>query len=179
MGRKKNTIIVRRGGGGGVCGGDDTAVGQEKRDTMLCKLQKKLDCDIQIATQLERAVYDKSGGVGRKYMNELRSVLYNLTHSDRLLQEVVTDGVLDPEQFVYMTARERRPELYKNLRSTLVIIRSGGRMDGEEKKEHVGILECGKCHKRNTEYVQMQTRSADEPMTTFAYCHECNRRWRF
>jgi len=25
----------------------------------------------------------------------------------------------------------------------------------------------------------MQTRSADEPMTTFVTCHNCNNRWKF
>ena len=29
-----------------------------------------------------------------------------------------------------------------------------------------GVLQCGRCKSRNTEYTQKQTRSADEPMTT-------------
>ncbi len=48
-----------------------------------------------------------------------------------------------------------------------------------------GMFECSKC-KRNkapntkrTTYYQMQTRSADEPMTTFVSCHECGNRWKF
>lgn len=31
-------------------------------------------------------------------------------------------------------------------------------------------FQCGKCKKRQTSYYQMQTRSADEPMTTFVIC---------
>ena len=34
-------------------------------------------------------------------------------------------------------------------------------------------LTCGRCKKNNVAYSEMQTRSADEPMTTFAYCQEC------
>ena len=41
------------------------------------------------------------------------------------------------------------------------------------------LLKCGKCKKMNVTYNQMQTRSADEPMTTFAYCMECGHRWKF
>jgi len=41
------------------------------------------------------------------------------------------------------------------------------------------LLKCGKCKKRNCSYNQVQTRSADEPMTTFVYCNECGNRWKF
>lgn len=61
------------------------------------------------------------------------------------------------------------------------------------------LLKCGKCNKRNCTYNQVtsynlkpnhlslifnflhqvQTRSADEPMTTFVLCNECGNRWKF
>lgn len=37
---------------------------------------------------------------------------------------------------------------------------------------------CGKCRERRCSYYQMQTRSADEPMTTFVRCVACGNRWR-
>ena len=39
------------------------------------------------------------------------------------------------------------------------------------------LLKCGKCKKNNCTYHQMQTRSADEPMTTFVLCNECGNRY--
>lgn len=42
-----------------------------------------------------------------------------------------------------------------------------------------GTFKCGKCGSRNTDYSQKQTRSADEPMTTFGVCNDCGNRWRF
>lgn len=42
-----------------------------------------------------------------------------------------------------------------------------------------GMFRCGKCKTYKTSYYQMQTRSADEPMTTFVTCHNCNNRWKF
>jgi transcription elongation factor S-II len=42
-----------------------------------------------------------------------------------------------------------------------------------------GMFKCGKCKTYKTSYYQMQTRSADEPMTTFVTCHNCNNRWKF
>lgn len=41
-----------------------------------------------------------------------------------------------------------------------------------------GVFKCPKCHKRKVTYYQMQTRSADEPMTNFITCLYCNNRWK-
>ena len=41
------------------------------------------------------------------------------------------------------------------------------------------LLKCGKCGQRNCTYNQVQTRSADEPMTTFVLCNACGNRWKF
>ncbi len=40
------------------------------------------------------------------------------------------------------------------------------------------ILQCGKCKQKKCTYNQVQTRSADEPMTTFVYCNNCGHRWK-
>jgi DNA-directed RNA polymerase subunit M/transcription elongation factor TFIIS len=37
---------------------------------------------------------------------------------------------------------------------------------------------CGKCGARKTTVYEMQTRSADEPMTLFITCHNCKNHWR-
>lgn len=41
-----------------------------------------------------------------------------------------------------------------------------------------GIFKCGRCKKYKTTYYEMQTRSADEPMTVFITCMNCNNRWK-
>lgn len=39
---------------------------------------------------------------------------------------------------------------------------------------------CSSCKKKSKcDYYQMQTRSADEPMTTFVTCLECDKKWKF
>jgi hypothetical protein len=39
-------------------------------------------------------------------------------------------------------------------------------------------LRCGKCGQKKVSYTQAQTRSADEPMTTFCECTVCGNRWK-
>lgn len=46
------------------------------------------------------------------------------------------------------------------------------------KKERAsGFLTCRNCRSTHVDVDQMQTRSADEPMTLFALCLECGNRW--
>jgi len=45
-------------------------------------------------------------------------------------------------------------------------------------KDYKGLFKCGRCRGYKTTFYQMQTRSADEPMTVFITCHTCNIRWK-
>ena len=42
-----------------------------------------------------------------------------------------------------------------------------------------GSFKCKQCNSWDTTYTQKQTRSADEPMTTFVLCLKCGNRWKF
>ena len=52
------------------------------------------------------------------------------------------------------------------------------RITKEENQEGTDMFRCAKCKKRNCTYYQMQTRSADEPMTSFITCLCCSNRWK-
>lgn len=53
------------------------------------------------------------------------------------------------------------------------------------KEEVVGIHKCSRCaadkkkNPYNTEYYQLQTRSADEPATNFVSCRTCGKKWKY
>jgi DNA-directed RNA polymerase subunit M/transcription elongation factor TFIIS len=40
-----------------------------------------------------------------------------------------------------------------------------------------GVIQCGKCSSFRVFSSSVQTRAADEPMTTVAYCVKCKNRW--
>jgi len=39
-------------------------------------------------------------------------------------------------------------------------------------------FKCPRCYKRKANYIEVQTRSADEPMTTFLTCLVCGKKWK-
>lgn len=39
-------------------------------------------------------------------------------------------------------------------------------------------FKCGRCKKRECSYMELQTRSCDEPASIFVQCHCCGNRWR-
>ncbi len=47
-----------------------------------------------------------------------------------------------------------------------------------DKSMATDMFRCTKCGKRQCTYYEMQTRSADEPMTIFVRCLNCGKRWR-
>ena len=48
----------------------------------------------------------------------------------------------------------------------------------KEMKAQDGFFTCNRCKSKKTTYYQLQTRSADEPMTTFVSCLNCNKNWK-
>jgi len=86
-------------------------------------------------------------------------------------------GLWQPESIVGMKSQELYPDIWEDL-----IIKNKKKMDMLSRDRTVqgtSIFRCGKCRTNNCTYYQLQTRSADEPMTTFVTCLNCDNRWRF
>lgn len=86
-------------------------------------------------------------------------------------------GEITHRQFAEMNAVDLCPSMWKS--SIEKIIESEKKLYA--KNENAAIfMWCSACKKKTKcDYYQMQTRSADEPMTTFVTCLECSRRWKF
>jgi len=84
-------------------------------------------------------------------------------------------GHFNPEKIVSMESIHLYPEIWEE-----IIIKNKKKMDFLSKKEVnlSSMFKCGKCKQNNCTYFQMQTRSADEPMTTFVTCLNCDKRWK-
>jgi transcription elongation factor S-II len=115
-----------------------------------------------------------------RYKSKFLNIKYNLEHSDlvqRILsKEVKTSSIaglsavgLNPVGVAAQTIRERHEFHARKLMSA---------KRAEDEKDFEGLFTCGKCKSKRTTYYQMQTRSADEPMTTFVTCLNCSKRWK-
>ena len=68
------------------------------------------------------------------------------------------------------------PENWKRLQD-LQTIREQKLLEGKVAAA-TDMFKCNRCGKRETTYYEMQTRSADEPMTIFITCVNCGKKWK-
>ncbi|NXA74980.1 TCEA3 protein, partial [Thryothorus ludovicianus] len=119
------------------------------------------------------------GSKDMKYRNRVRSRISNLKDPKNPgLRRNVLCGAIEPGLIARMTAEEMASDELKKLRNAMTqeairehqMAKTGGTV--------TDLFQCGKCKKKNCTYNQVQTRSADEPMTTFVLCNECGNRWK-
>ncbi|XP_028850303.1 transcription elongation factor A protein 2-like [Denticeps clupeoides] len=133
-----------------------------------------------LAAEIEHFIFHEFKSADLKYKTRLRSRISNLKdQKNPELRRGVLSGAITPERIAKMSAEEMASDELKGIRQALT---------KESIREHqlskVGGTEtdmfvCGKCKGKNCTYNQVQTRSADEPMTTFVVCNGCGNRWKF
>lgn len=80
------------------------------------------------------------------------------------------------EEITNFTFSDLYPEIWKDL-SIRQFEREKRQLEGN-KSMATDQFECKRCHKRECTYYELQTRSADEPMTIFIQCVNCGKHWR-
>jgi transcription elongation factor S-II len=131
------------------------------------------------AMEIEQAALDEYKGDNQEYRNKLRSLFQNLKNKQNPeLGPRVMSGEIPSKRFVTMSheelkSAERRKEDEKlhleNMKKAQVPM---------AEKSISDALRCGRCGQKKVSYSQAQTRSADEPMTTFCECTVCGNRWK-
>ncbi|KAK9913875.1 hypothetical protein M0R45_037679 [Rubus argutus] len=138
-------------------------------------------CDpIRVAVTVESVLFDSWGGSNGSQKAKYRSLIFNLKDQKNPdFRRKVLLGDIEAERLVDMSTAEmasdqRQSENKKLEEKALFECERGG-----APKATTDQFKCGRCGKRKTTYYQMQTRSADEPMTTYVTCVNCNNRWKF
>jgi transcription elongation factor S-II len=127
----------------------------------------------EVALAVELAVYDKigHGEVTGEYRSKVRSLTLNLKDKKNpTLRKNVTLGRIKAGDLVSMTADELASEEQKAERSALQMQNLFNAKGAAAQEAETDAFECGRCKQRKCRYYQKQTRSADEPMTTFVTC---------
>jgi transcription elongation factor S-II len=108
------------------------------------------------------------------YVDRLRSIFTNLNNP--ILLEQLNSGSIKAHTIAFMTHQELRPEKWDEL------ITAKSKRDQNKFENNMeaatDTFTCRKCKSNKCTYMQLQLRSADEPMTTFVTCLSCGNRWR-
>lgn len=160
---------------------------EEFRNNIRAKLNTKLDND-KHSTNLEKGIfnYTLKEATNRKivkkwdnpyfvqiYVDRLRSIFKNLNEDiiNQIKNETIKSHVV-----AFMTHQELSPEIWKDL------LDAKAKRDANKYETNIAAatdtFTCRKCKGNQCTYYQLQTRSADEPMTTFCSCVLCGNRWK-
>jgi DNA-directed RNA polymerase subunit M/transcription elongation factor TFIIS len=110
------------------------------------------------------------------YKDVFKNLYFNLKNNGRTVQKIVQD-IFSRKMDAYNLAFLRPEELDED-RWIKIILRKN---TSEEKLNNLPTVEwrpCKVCRSREFFYYQLQTRSADEPMTTFYICKKCNKTYK-
>ncbi|XP_041648378.1 transcription elongation factor A protein 3 isoform X2 [Cheilinus undulatus] len=137
------------------------------------------NCD-SMAAEIEDHIYQEIKATDMKYKNRVRSRISNLKDPKNPgLRRNVLAGSIDLRRIASMSAEEMASDELKQLRNVLTQEAIREHQMAKTGGTTTDLLQCSKCKKKNCTYNQVQTRSADEPMTTFVLCNECGNRWKF
>lgn len=161
---------------------------QEFRNNVIIKLKDILKND-KLASNLEKGIFNYSLKHAEKinvvkkwdnnyfvkiYINRLRTIKSNL--NDEKLFKSIINKKIKAHEVAFMTHQEMQPDNWSEL---LEIKKIRDENKYEPKLEaSTDDFKCWKCKSKKCTYYQLQTRSADEPMTTFVSCLDCGNRWK-
>ena len=107
------------------------------------------------------------------YLSHLRSIKTNL--SEEILKQI-DEGAMKPHLVAFMTHHELYPEKWAKM------IETKSKRDKNKFEVNMSAatdaFTCRKCKGNKCTYYQLQTRSADESMTTYVSCIICSTRWK-
>ena len=126
------------------------------------------------------------------YIDKFRSVYFNLKNP--ILLQKLLNKIIKSYHFAEMSQQELLPEKWNPILEELKIKNDNKYtpkiqastddfeclkcLDVERKKAKIEKREINRDEYTQCTYYQLQTRSADEPMTTFVTCLKCGTRWK-
>ena len=166
-------------------------------DQFRDRCMKMLEKEIQhpYSRNIEKSIYNYTIDVAEKndiicdwsvtrfrnlYLSKVRSIYSNLKDDSYIgnknFKAKILSGEIEHLNIAYLNAYDIYPDNWKLL-FDLKAKRDQKR--SEIKPEAMtDTYKCRKCGSRKCSYYELQTRSADEPMTQFINCLNCNNRWK-
>lgn len=158
------------------------------RANIRTRLQKIIKNE-KITTNLEKGIFNytiktaEERNIVKKWYNpyfvqlytdKLRVIFQNL-HYKPLLKKLKYRNI-KAHELAFMTHQEMRPDKWKE--RIAVKEQHDQNRYAPKLNANTDDFTCRKCKSNKCSYYQLQTRSADEPMTTFVTCIDCGNRWK-
>ena len=158
------------------------------RDNIRNALNKTIE-NPKISTNLEKGIYNFTVKTSEEkniiknwsnnlfvniYIQKLKTILFNL--KNETLKKKLQNKEFKAHELAFMTHQDIAPDKWKELLELQKIKDENKFTDKIEAS--TDDFTCYKCKSKKCTFYQLQTRSADEPMTTFVTCLNCGNRWR-
>ena len=161
----------------------------------IVSFMDKLIQDISLTRKIEKSIYNyviklsKERNIQRRWSNTIFKKLYHskilsiysnlksdsYIKNDTFLQKI-KEKKIKPDEIGTLSVYDIFPDNWKEL---LNAKSKRDKIKYELKPEAMtNLFKCRKCGSRETSYYEVQTRSADEPMTQFITCLKCDNRWK-
>ena len=140
-----------------------------------------LKCIVDLEEGLHAKFNPPSGEISPDYRQHFRDIRFNLGKNRQLLGDLLY-GEVSGARVAAMSTEEMMSDDLKKERATIQQEMFEA-YQTDWYKTHMmdkisGGFKCRRCGSDKTQYMQKQTRSADEPMTVFFECMNCGKRWR-
>ena len=114
------------------------------------------------------------------YLAKARSMVVNINPQsyvgNRHLATRLNEKEFLPNEMASMAPENLFPEAWEQVIQTELLQMKGAYE--ANMNAMTDIYTCGKCKKNRCTFYELQTRSADEPLTTFVRCLNCGNRWK-
>ena len=148
-----------------------------------------------IAIKIEKGIYNNiikycnAKGILKKWENSFFKKLYVHKVISIYVNLDLTSYVKNTRFIERLRSKEFKPYEIAEMEPSQIFPENWKKIYDEKEKRDKYLYEvnkdmatdmftCGRCKKKECSYYQLQTRSADEPMTTFVTCLNCGKRWK-
>ncbi len=157
-------------------------IANETRGNYVGKLNTIVDK--KYGKQIEQSIYDFSIDyanvhetpylIDQIYESKADEIINLLKDKEIHLLKAIKQGIIDVSKIGFMKPAELNPDKYNH-----IINKKKKEEDKINNQATSTVYTCKKCKKNKCQVTQRQTRSADEPATTFVTCIECGYEFSF
>ncbi|KAF9267111.1 transcription elongation factor [Marasmius fiardii PR-910] len=146
-------------------------------DALASDSSSPADLITKRAKAIEVAVFNVQGGASTEYRAKIRSLYVNLKDKNNpTLREDVVSGEVPADKLATMSSADMASAERKAADQKIADANFFASLGAGEQQAETDAFQCSRCKQRKCRYRQAQTRSADEPMTTFVTCTNCGNR---